>query len=654
MTDFNQLDVSMRLFLTVALLASFSVQMLVVIGFIQFRRMKSAPLWGLILELAVLAQMVLSAFVQVKSWDSSTYGTAKNIGSSGSGIAGRIGSSGSGITGRIGSSGSGITGRIGSTGSGIAGRIGSSGSGITGRIGSTGSGIAGTAGSENTVLISLRWIIFAGLAVAGIVALIIKMKMQMASLRKWGQACFLLSPAAAVFFILPSMEERRPENFSFRMLLVTFFLLGRAASEAVFQHRKRRKYVVAGSVKEAIDTIPVGLLYYQKNGRILLLNSQMQKIMRTLSGRVYRNGNDFCADLRDEKKPAGKARERIGAQTAFRVGDRRWMFTLHENMTDRDPCSLLTAMDVTDEWTATKKLLEHTRALRKNNEDLRKLTIDLGKISRMQEIGRARSQLHETMGQQISLLLRTLQDGKEPDQKLIAALSQNFLKQMAQPVQIPPSQAIASLIETYRAVGISVRVTGRPASEEDAALAQVNILTEAVTNAVRHGYATEIKAEFSETGALEEQGTSAGEKAETEGNAGKNAGRCTESENSESAGRCAENGNSETSGAEGNAGKNAGRCTESENSESAEPGVNADESAEPGGNELTQKSTLPGNSWLLRISNNGITEMGPVHEGGGIAHMREIAAQMGGTFQYGVESVKSEFYIMISLPKETG
>ena len=587
MTDFNQLDVSMRLFLTVAILASFSVQMLVVIGFIQFRRMKSAPLWGLILELAVLAQMVLSAFVQVKSWDSSTYGTAKNIGS---------------------------------TGSGIAGRIGSSGSGITGRIGSTGSGIAGTAGSENTVLISLRWIIFAGLAVAGIVALIIKMKMQMASLRKWGQACFLLSPAAAVFFILPSMEERRPENFSFRMLLVTFFLLGRAASEAVFQHRKRRKYVVAGSVKEAIDTIPVGLLYYQKNGRILLLNSQMQKIMRTLSGRVYRNGNDFCADLRDEKKPAGKERERIGAQTAFRVGDRRWMFTLHENMTDRDPCSLLTAMDVTDEWTATKKLLEHTRALRKNNEDLRKLTIDLGKISRMQEIGRARSQLHETMGQQISLLLRTLQDGKEPDQKLIAALSQNFLKQMAQPVQIPPSQAIASLIETYRAVGISVRVTGRPASEEDAALAQVNILTEAVTNAVRHGYATEIKAEFSETGAVEEQGTSAGEKAETEGNAG----------------------------------KNAGRCTENENSESAEPGVNADESAEPGGNELTQKSTLPGNSWLLRISNNGITEMGPVHEGGGIAHMREIAAQMGGTFQYGVESVKSEFYIMISLPKETG
>ena len=632
MTDFNQLDVSMCLFLTVAILASFSFQMLVVIGFIQFRRMKSAPLWGLILELAVLAQMVLSAFVQVKSWDSSTYDTAKNIGSTGSGI----------------------TGRIGSSGSGIAGRIGSSGSGIAGRIGSSGSGIAGTAGSENPVLISLRWIIFAGLAVAGIVALIIKMKMQMASLRKWGQACFLLSPAAAVFFILPSMEERRPENFSFRMLLVTFFLLGRAASEAVFQHRKRRKYVVAGSVKEAIDTIPVGLLYYQKNGRILLLNSQMQKIMRTLSGRVYRNGNDFCADLRDEKKPAGKARERIGAQTAFRVGDRRWMFTLHENMTDRDPCSLLTAMDVTDEWTATKKLLEHTRALRKNNEDLRKLTIDLGKISRMQEIGRARSQLHETMGQQISLLLRTLQDGKEPDQKLIAALSQNFLKQMAQPVQIPPSQAIASLIETYRAVGISVRVTGRPASEEDAALAQVNILTEAVTNAVRHGYATEIKAEFSETGALEEQGTSAGEKAETEGNAGKNAGRCTESENSESAGRCAENGNSETSGAEGNAGKNAGRCTESENSESAEPGVNADESAEPGGNELTQKSTLPGNSWLLRISNNGITEMGPVHEGGGIAHMREIAAQMGGTFQYGVESVKSEFYIMISLPKETG
>ena len=598
MTDFNQLDVSMCLFLTVAILASFSFQMLVVIGFIQFRRMKSAPLWGLILELAVLAQMVLSAFVQVKSWDSSTYGTAKNIGSTGSGTAGRIGSSGSGITGRIGSSGS----------------------GITGRIGSSGSGITGTAGSENTVLISLRWIIFAGLTVAGIVALIIKMKMQMASLRKWGQACFLLSPAAAVFFILPSMEERRPENFSFRMLLVTFFLLGRAASEAVFQHRKRRKYVVAGSVKEAIDTIPVGLLYYQKNGRILLLNSQMQKIMRTLSGRVYRNGNDFCADLRNEKKPAGKERERIGAQTAFRVGDRRWMFTLHENMTDRDPCSLLTAMDVTDEWTATKKLLEHTRALRKNNEDLRKLTIDLGKISRMQEIGRARSQLHETMGQQISLLLRTLQDGKEPDQKLIAALSQNFLKQMAQPVQIPPSQAIASLIETYRAVGISVRVTGRPASEEDAALAQVNILTEAVTNAVRHGYATEIKAEFSETGAVEEQGTSAGEKAETEGNAG----------------------------------KNAGRCTENENSESTEAGVNADESAEPGGNELTQKSTLPGNSWLLRISNNGITEMGPVHEGGGIAHMREIAAQMGGTFQYGVESVKSEFYIMISLPKETG
>lgn len=63
------------------------------------------------------------------------------------------------------------------------------------------------------------------------------------------------------------------------------------------------------TVKQAVDTLPSGILLYEPNGGIVLSNVRMQALMTLLAGRVYRNGNLFYDALvsADEIAPFEKS-----------------------------------------------------------------------------------------------------------------------------------------------------------------------------------------------------------------------------------------------------------------------------------------------------------------------------------------------------------
>jgi len=47
------------------------------------------------------------------------------------------------------------------------------------------------------------------------------------------------------------------------------------------------------SVKQAMDSLDTAVVFYRKNGHILLQNDKMQELMQQTAGQVYFNGKLF-------------------------------------------------------------------------------------------------------------------------------------------------------------------------------------------------------------------------------------------------------------------------------------------------------------------------------------------------------------------------
>ena len=61
--------------------------------------------------------------------------------------------------------------------------------------------------------------------------------------------------------------------------------------------RYGRSHITPMSVKEAVDSLPEGICCFRPWGRIVLVNTAMETLCRTATGRVLINGRDFRAAL---------------------------------------------------------------------------------------------------------------------------------------------------------------------------------------------------------------------------------------------------------------------------------------------------------------------------------------------------------------------
>ena len=85
----------------------------------------------------------------------------------------------------------------------------------------------------------------------------------------------------------------------------------------------------------------------------------------------------------------------------------------------RRVCVLLTADDVTARWDAVKHLARQNEALEQRGRELRHTIEHLQAICEAEEIARSKGRVHDLLGQRISLLLRALRDGQQPDEALL-------------------------------------------------------------------------------------------------------------------------------------------------------------------------------------------------------------------------------------------
>ena len=337
-------------------------------------------------------------------------------------------------------------------------------------------------------IVNFRYLLVLLLAVVGIIY-------------SWKEQIFwpLCVPVAASI-TLPLIEETSVEIYDVMFILCTAFFFVRCI-HGLLRRKREKEHVLDGtSIKEAVDTLHVGLLFCRPDGLISLQNTQMQILMKTLTGEMQASGKVFyerllCGAVQDCSRMT-----EMGEQIAYRLPDGKiWMFEIHNLTFKKHPYKLLVASDLTDRWNATHQLWLQNEELEEKNKELRSMLNNLESICKMEEMARAKSWLHDMMGQKISLLLRSLQEHKEPDEEILYSFAEDFPEQIRKIPESLSEQVISTLVETYAKLGVKIIVKGSPAEEERVSKIQAEIATEGVTNAVRHGYAQEIHIDFDET-----------------------------------------------------------------------------------------------------------------------------------------------------------
>ena len=309
----------------------------------------------------------------------------------------------------------------------------------------------------------------------------------------------LAAPLAAAL-ILPAAEQF--SVFSGIFLLDTLFWLLRSLRLLLLQLSRGSRQLTALSIKDALDRLDSGLLFCRKNGRIILRNERMRELMAELVETPPDNGRSFYSMLADGSLRKGCTREKLDGALSCRLTDGTvWQFTRHDLRDGRRTVVLLLASDTTELWEVNRRLLTQDRELARRNRELQTVLANLEETCRSEVTLQAKSRVHDVLGQRISLLLRAMREHRKPDEALLRSFAEGLPQELRE-VTADGGYSLDTLAKVFRRLGVTVHVDGWLPEQEESARVFYEIAVEAVTNAVRHGYASEVFITFSKRDGL--------------------------------------------------------------------------------------------------------------------------------------------------------
>ena len=255
------------------------------------------------------------------------------------------------------------------------------------------------------------------------------------------------------------------------------------------------------SVKQALDTLDFGLLYYYTGGRHkgerILCNEKMEDLMFLMTGKYYSNGNMFRNDISEKELKKGCRKKVIQSDVFYELPDKTlWQFESNKVKTDNEDVTLLMASDVTEILKRANSLYEQNKELEQKNAELKKMLDNLTEACRTKEILRAKTRVHDVLGQNISMILRSVREHKAPDRKLLMSFENGFPDEIKNDND-STEYSLYSLASDFKDLGVKIAIEGTMPSDRSIRKVFHKTASEAFTNAVRHGYATEISVKVS-------------------------------------------------------------------------------------------------------------------------------------------------------------
>ncbi len=296
---------------------------------------------------------------------------------------------------------------------------------------------------------------------------------------------------------MPAMEDIIGYALPWLFVAVLLFFLVRSITICVSNLIAIKKSISALSIIHAIDTLHTGVLFCESDGYTVLLNHQMQRLMLLITGEVFRDAVKFYNLLISDKYKSSYEKVQLEGQAVYLLPDETaWMFTKTDIPILRKNYIHISATDVSENWALTAKLKLQDQELRKKSNELKNTISNLHVLSKEKEIENARMRAHDILGQRLTVLLRMIQVEDNLDYDLLTSLSKGLLDELkAEHNETSAFDELKSIQHIFASIGVDINFKGQLPNDEEQACLFVDIIGEGSTNAVRHGFATQVNIE---------------------------------------------------------------------------------------------------------------------------------------------------------------
>ena len=268
---------------------------------------------------------------------------------------------------------------------------------------------------------------------------------------------------------------------------------------SIRRYEKRR--ITRASIKEAMDSLPAGILCYAPGTRVLLVNHAMEDFCRKTTGTELMDGAAFSELLHGGELLPSCERVFVGGEPVIVLADGEAR-KLHESEIpyEKHTVRMLLALNITEAYRKTQELTEMRRKLERLGMRLEKVNREIVALTEEHEVLNAKVKIHDELGSSLLAVKRYLVSGGTEEEK--AKLMESFIRSVSFLKDDAPSAPVQDEYELLHSMaerlGLTLLVTGElPQSELHKPIIS-SAIHECMTNTLRHAHGDELHIEVSE------------------------------------------------------------------------------------------------------------------------------------------------------------
>lgn len=269
-----------------------------------------------------------------------------------------------------------------------------------------------------------------------------------------------------------------------------------------------KKNTSAKMIKKAIDSYPGGICFSALDGRVILVNEKMNKLMLELTGHTILNAKatwekltNFANNGKAEKltqswlpKDTNNENESTHQQLFFRFSDSSvWRFELRfldSNIVQVE------AAEITELYRLSEELYENTIRLQEIQKRQKALLDSIVEINLNKEILAAKMHIHDELGHCLLATTKAITEDRLAENADVLRENWNSaihdFSNISTVWTVPDSSLQSELMQVAELIGCKVTFLGEQPKSRKALQLLYAAVREALTNAVRHAEATEL------------------------------------------------------------------------------------------------------------------------------------------------------------------
>ncbi len=302
----------------------------------------------------------------------------------------------------------------------------------------------------------------------------------------------------ALIFTLPIISQIHYNLYNICFFLSLLLFFPRTIQSIKHSFYEYKDEITTFSVRESLNNVQVGIMFYDTAGYIYLSNNKMHEVMIRFFKEDIKNGNDLWKKILQMQIPHAERYE-IDTDVVFRTEQDAWRFSKRVFIMDKREYIELIATDVTKIDKNFKELETLEKNLLLQSKEIQKLVFNMVTLSQEQEYARLRFEVHDVMGQRLSALQRMVQAKEYSTYKNAVTLLKNIQNDIKKEHKTSVKQSFQELKTYFNNIGIAIKKEGSFPEKKEIAHLFIAIIREATTNAARHAQSNTVTVTMTHT-----------------------------------------------------------------------------------------------------------------------------------------------------------